>query len=394
MNDMVLIIDDDANLLAAMRRQLRDRFTVKTVLGGEEAIAFLVESKEPPAVVLCDMRMGGMDGIRTLLRVRELAPDAVRLMLTGNADMQTAIDAINNGNIFRFLTKPCAPEVLEAGLMAALEQHRLITAERDLLEKTLAGSVKVLSDMLSLACPEGYSRATRIYGWVLKLVADGTIPRRWQLNLAAMLAPLGMVSLHGEILTKLHRGTALSRTERAQVERTPEVARNIIVNIPRLKGVADIVYLQNRGFDGTGFPANGPVGLDIPFDARLLKILNDLGGVCAGVAPTPGDFAALDVNAARYDTALLSKVRTCLEVPGGAVREIRLKIPTARLLPGMCLAEDVSQNDRLVLAKRLPLSEAHIERLRYLAKHQHIEDLVTIFVDPNTAPPPSGPTES
>jgi hypothetical protein len=340
------------------------------------------------------MRMGGMDGIRTLLRVRELAPDAVRLMLTGNADMQTAIDAINDGHIFRFLTKPCAPQVLEAGLGAALEQHRLITAERDLLEQTLAGSVKVLSDMLSLACPEGYSRATRIYGWVLKLVADGTIPRRWQLNLAAMLAPLGMVSLHDEILTKLHRGTVLSQIERAQVERTPEIARNVIVNIPRLKGVADIVYLQNRGFDGSGFPSDGPVGRDIPFDARLLKILNDLSGVSTGVAPTPEDFAVLDAKSARYDTALLSKVRASLEVPGGAVREVRQQISTARLLPGMCLAEDISQNGRLVLARRIPLSEAHIERLGYLAKHNHIEDLVTIIVDPSAAATPEGRKET
>jgi response regulator RpfG family c-di-GMP phosphodiesterase len=379
MSDVILIIDDDANLLAAMRRQLRDRFTIRTAQGGEEAVALLATGKELPAVVLCDMRMGGMDGIKTLGKVQELAPDAVRLMLTGNADMQTAIDAINTGNIFRFLTKPCAPAILEAGLTAALEQHRLITAERELLEQTLAGSVKVLSDLLALTFAEGYGRTARVYGWVQKLTANGAIPHRWQLNLAAMLAPLGMVALPREILTRMHRGSAMTEAEHSQIEQTPAIARNLIANIPRLKGVADIVYLQHKGFDGSGFPADGPAGLEIPFDARVLKILNDLGGVCTGVAPTLEDFAVLERRSTLYDMTLLYKVRACLAGAGGAAREVRRILPTARLLPGMHLAEDVvSKIGQLVLAGQTPLAEAHIERLRQLAQYQYIVDAVSV----------------
>lgn len=379
MSDAILIVDDDANLLAAMRRELCDRYTIKTAQGGEEAVALLATGKDLPAVVLCDMRMGGMDGIATLGKVQELAPDAVRLMLTGNADMQTAIDAINTGNIFRFLTKPCVPAILDAALTAALEQHRLITAERELLEQTLAGSVKVLSDVLALTFAEGYGRAARVYGWVQKLTATGAIPHRWQLNLAAMLAPLGMVSLPGEVLTKMHRRSAMTETERSQIEQTPAIARKLIANIPRLKGVADIVYLQHRGFDGSGFPTDGPVGLDIPFDARVLKILNDLGEVCMGAAPTLEDFAVLEGRSALYDRTLLQKVRACLAAAGGAARDVRRVLPTARLLPGMHLAEDVvSKIGQLVLAGQTPLAEAHIERLRQLAQHQYIVDAVSV----------------
>jgi|HubBroStandDraft_1064217.scaffolds.fasta_scaffold00163_14 response regulator RpfG family c-di-GMP phosphodiesterase len=392
MNDAILIIDDDPNLLAAMRRQLRDRFTMKTATSGDEAVVLLGEGKEMPAVVLCDMRMGGIDGIQTLRKVRELAPDAIRMMLTGNADLQTAIDAINDGNIFRFLTKPCAPQVLEGALVAALEQHRLITAERELLEQTLAGSIKVLSDMLALAFPEGYRRATRIYGWVHQLAAAGAIAQRWELNLAAMLAPIGMVSLPEELLGKMRSGARLSEIEHAQFDRTPEIARNIIANIPRLRGVAEILYLQNKGFDGSGFPAGGPIGTDIPFDARLLKILNDLSRVSEGTRATRVEFAVLEANSARYDPVLLSKSRAALEVADRVIDDPRLELRAAALRPGMVLAEDiVTKNGLRVLVRETPLSQAHIERLRHLAQYAYIKDRMSVVAARKIVLPGSPP---
>lgn len=374
----ILIIDDDLNLLSAMKRQLRGRYPLQTAQSGEAALKYLSTAQELPAVILCDMRMGGMNGVETLRRAKDLAPDAVRLMLTGNADMQTAIDAINDGNIFRFLTKPCPPERLESGLEAALEQHRLIIAERELLEKTLAGSIKVMMDLLAMAYPQGYSRATRIRKWVRKLNTAANMPHRWQLDIAAMLAPMGMVSLPDEILSKIHRGTPLSEAEQRFHERAPELARDIITNIPRLQGVAQIVYLQNRGFDGSGFPADGPSDLDIPIDARILKILNDLSEICKGMSPTAIDFAVLDVNADRYDMTLLRKIKATLEEK--TQPSTKKTLQTGMLLPGMDLADDViAQGGRLVLSGLTPLSETHVERLRTLAKLKLIPDLVVVF---------------
>ncbi len=108
MNGELLLIDDDVNLLSSMKRQFRGKFTIETVTSGEDAVSRIAAGAVPD-VVVCDMRMGGMNGVATLAKIKEVAPDTVRLMLTGNADMQTAIDAINDGSIFRFLTKPCPP---------------------------------------------------------------------------------------------------------------------------------------------------------------------------------------------------------------------------------------------------------------------------------------------
>jgi response regulator RpfG family c-di-GMP phosphodiesterase len=385
MSSSILIIDDDVNLLSAMKRQLRGKFLIITAQGGEEAVALLSETKDLPAVILCDMRMGGMNGVETLRRAKDLSPESVRMMLTGNADMQTAIDAINNGNIFRFLTKPCAPEVLEAGLEAAMEQHRLIVAERELLETTLVGSIKVMMDVLALAYPQGYSRATRIRQWVRKLNTSANMPHRWQLDIAAMLAPLGMLSVPDEVLMKVHLHMPLTDTEQWLVDRAPEMARDIIANVPRLNGVAQIVYLQNKGFDGSGPPENGPVGGDIPIDARLLKILNDLGETCKNMAPGIADFAVLEANPERYDLTLLRKVKATLIVPEETTKAAKRRLTTALLLPGMDLADDVvNREGRLILAGLTPLSEQHIDRLRNLAKLRLIEDTIVVFADSST----------
>src|SRR5208283_5528581 len=128
----ILFVDDDPDILAGFQRQLRKTFTVETALGGEQGLK-AVSEQGPFSVIVSDLRMPGMDGIRFLSCVREAAPDSVRLMLTGNADLQAAIGAVNEGHIFRFLTKPCNPQTLSNAITAGIRQYQLICAERELL---------------------------------------------------------------------------------------------------------------------------------------------------------------------------------------------------------------------------------------------------------------------
>src|SRR5689334_22713738 len=127
MSIKILCVDDDPNILQGYKRAFRRDFEIHIAEGGIEGLA-MIENEGPFAVVVSDMRMPVMDGIQFLIRVRELAPQSVRMMLTGNADQQTAIDAVNQGNIFRFMTKPCPPDVMATMLNAGIEQYRLITA--------------------------------------------------------------------------------------------------------------------------------------------------------------------------------------------------------------------------------------------------------------------------
>ncbi len=136
MNNNVLFVDDDENILDAYKRQLRQQFHIDTAQGGEQGLK-TVNSRGPYAVIVSDLRMPGMDGIQFLSRVKEISPDSVRMMLTGYGDLQTAIEAVNESNIFRFLTKPCKKDVLTTAIDAGIEQYRLIGSEKELLEKTL-----------------------------------------------------------------------------------------------------------------------------------------------------------------------------------------------------------------------------------------------------------------
>jgi DNA-binding NtrC family response regulator len=152
MSDRILLVDDDANILQGYQRALRKQFVLEPALSGEEGLE-AVRAQGPYAVVVADMQMPGMNGVEFLARVKEIAPDTVRMMLTGNADQQTALEAVNEGHIFRFLTKPCSPDLLAKMLGAGLKQYGLVMSERDLLAKTLRGSIQVLTDVLGLVNP-------------------------------------------------------------------------------------------------------------------------------------------------------------------------------------------------------------------------------------------------
>ena len=157
----LLCVDDEPNVVDGISLHLRRAYDVVGAGGGDEGLRRLRDGA-PFAVVISDMRMPGMDGATFLAHAREVAPDATRLLLTGHADLSDAIVAVNRGGIFRFLTKPCPPEELRQAVDAAAEQHRLVTAERVLLEQTVRGAVKALTDLLSLTSPVVFGRATRI----------------------------------------------------------------------------------------------------------------------------------------------------------------------------------------------------------------------------------------
>jgi DNA-binding NtrC family response regulator len=148
MSEKILFVDDDPALLAACRRLLGGRFDLDTAQSGEAGLAKLMEDG-PFGVVVADQQMPEMDGVEFLAVVKQRAPDTIRIMLSGNADLQAAIRAVNEGSIFRFLTKPCQPASLARALEDALAQRRLGLAEKELLQKALSERPKQLTDSLS-----------------------------------------------------------------------------------------------------------------------------------------------------------------------------------------------------------------------------------------------------
>lgn len=237
----VLCVDDEPHVLEDLRDSLHRSFDVRTATGAGQALAMLRAEPEAFAVLISDMRMPGKSGDAFLLDARAVAPMTVRMVLTGHSDIDAAIRAVNHGQLFRFLTKPCSREELMRACAAALGQHRLMTAERVLLEQTLRGSIDALTQVLALANPAAFGRGARIRALAGALAEAAGLRDRWEVEVASMLAQMGAVTLPQATVERLYAGDELSEDEQRMVARVPDLTRALLARIPRLEGVLAIL---------------------------------------------------------------------------------------------------------------------------------------------------------
>jgi response regulator RpfG family c-di-GMP phosphodiesterase len=377
MSDKILFVDDDPNLLAGIQRQLRKQFAIETALGAEQGLEAL-RRPGPFAVVVSDLRMPGMDGIQFLSRVRKASPDTVRMMLTGNADLQAAIEAVNEGNIFRFMTKPCPPEILARGLQQGLSQHRLITAERILLEKTLRGSIKVLSEVLALLNPEAFGRASRITRYVREIALKMGLADVWQLETAATLSQIGCIILPEGVLKKLYRGQDLTEEERQLFNMHPSIASDLLTHIPRMDKIAEIIKYQEKHFDGSGIPHEVRDGNVIPPGSRILKTVLDFDTLVARSISKGEAMVHLGKRSGWYDPAVLAALEGVVAAEQG--HEVRF-VKVTELQDRMILDQDLLTRDgRLLIASGYQVNPTMRERLRHFADSPGIQEPIRVHV--------------
>jgi response regulator RpfG family c-di-GMP phosphodiesterase len=345
----ILCVDDEPNVLEGLALTLRKRFRVVTAPGGERALELLAQDKDFP-VVMSDMRMPGMDGAKFLARVRMLAPDSVRVLLTGHAELQAAISAVNDGQIFRFLTKPCPPETLLQNLDGALAQYRLVVAERELLEKTLRGSVAALTDVLALVQPAAFGQATRVKRLAQATASVLGLQPVWPLEMAALLFSVGYVLLPQKTAEKLVQGVPLEGPEKAMADKAPGLARQILGKIPRLEPVTDILEYYMRRFDGQGQPPADPMrGDTLPLGARILRVAVDYDQLDRGERERVMILKIVRSRAGVYDPAVVDALERSFSVhKRGEVVTLPLKDLTA----GMVLADDVLASSGMLLVAR------------------------------------------
>ena len=270
MTEKILLVDDEPAILSSIERHLRRRFEIRTAESGEAALRQLKEDG-PFAVIVSDMRMPNMNGIELLKLVKDLYPDTVRLMLTGHADRETAIDAVNTGQIFRFLAKPCPPALFVTSLVLALRQHRLITAEQELLQNTLKGCVSVLSELLGMTSPLACSSGLRIREYTVRIAESLRLPQPWQYEMAALLSQIGCITLPGEILSKFYTGQELTPGEAELFDTHPETARKLLERIPRMENVTEMIALQRKRFDEFTDAMRETMYEEILLGAQMLK---------------------------------------------------------------------------------------------------------------------------
>lgn len=398
----VLAVDDEPHVLSALRRALRPHdFDVLTAPDGEAALRIL--EGEPVDAIISDMRMPGICGAQLLRQARQCAPDALRILLTGQADLQSTLQAVNEGEVFRYLLKPWEDVMLVQSLRDGL-QRRELERERDALraqtlqqneelrrlneglEATVAqrtaqleastrrlredfgGTVRLLSSLISSragvtrTCPPAVARLARSVALALDLPAE----QRHDLTFAALLQDIGRLGLGDELLRQPLE--ALGAGDRARVLRHPQLGHGHLMALPSLAPAACILAAMYENFDGSGVPA-GKRGPDIALPARVLRVATDYVHLTHG---------AMAMTALSEDQALRQMRRlggqhydpVCLD---GLLKALNRQAPeparqalvaSANLRPGMTLARDlVAPSGTLWLAQGHVLDAAMIEQI-------------------------------
>jgi CheY-like chemotaxis protein len=346
MSERVLFVDDEPNLLDGIQRSLRKQVDLRTAPSGAEGLVLLREAG-PFALVVSDMRMPAMNGAQFLAKAREQNPDTVRMILSGQADLQATIAAVNEGHIYRFLNKPCPPDQLLAAVKDGLKQHQLITAEKELLEQTLSGAVKMLIEILGMVSPAASSRASRLQRYVIELAAALALPDRWQWGLAAFVSQIGCVVLPNNILSKVETDQVLTDEEKRLYESHPDVAGKLLAAIPRLEEVAAIVTAQLGSLSFAGKRDDICQWDTQSIGQLLLRTAVEFDRLIVRGASRESAVDTLSVSKLELPKTIINALRS-LEVGSQtlSLRQVRLK----DLALGMMLDEDLlsSKGIRLV----------------------------------------------
>lgn len=246
----ILFVDDERILPLGIVLDLRDKFEVFTAESGEHGLEVL-DRDGPFDVVVSDMRMPNMDGAEFFAAVRAKDPDAVHVILSAETDISEATAAVNHGQVFRYLTKPVSPEDLLLCLYSAVAQRRLETSEADLLENTVHGCVRMLTELLGLANPAAFSRANRLASLVQRICTDLGIRDRWRLEVAAMLSQIGCIAVPEKTIGLAYAMEELPKEREKLFQNHPRVAHQLLDEIPRFHEIAHIVRAQLEKTDAS-----------------------------------------------------------------------------------------------------------------------------------------------
>ncbi len=371
-----LCVDDEPQVLDSLTLHLRRGFEIIRAGNAAEGLAAML-NRGPFAVVLSDMRMPGMDGAAFLAQVKELSPETTRMLLTGYADIEAAAAAVNKGQVFRFLTKPCPPEVLRQAFGAAAEQYRLVTSERVLLEQTLLGSIKALTDILSMTSPLVFGKATRIRQQALELADNLGLKNHWALEVSAMLSQLGWITVPDEVVQKQMNGEALSPEEQTMLDRTLEITESLLANIPRLEPVRKILNFSSKPWSKISkLPYEDEGTLQ---EAAVLKVCADFDELETRGMSSHLALETLSNRFGQYQPETLSALRKVLNL--SKVKQSVREIPLRMVSEGMVFAEDVLTSSGVLLVSRgFRVTAGFMARMRNFRKG-FVKEPVRVIMD-------------
>lgn len=298
-NHKVLFVDDDAEVLRSFQRFFIDDFVIDVAESGEEGLA-LFKSKGPYEVVVSDYRMPKMDGIQFLSKIHEMAPDTTRIMLTGFAELQVAVDAVNEGHIFRFLTKPCPPASVARAISDGLRNCELLQAERELTavkrwRKSIEEIVFAFASLIERRDPytAGHQRRVAELATSMAMDLNYSDDKIQAIRLSAFVHDIGKIYVPAEFL---NRPGKLSEIEFNVIKIHPQVGYEILAPIDLEFPISTIVLQHHERLDGSGYPS-GLHGEEILPEAQLIAVADVVEAITSHrpYRPSLGQDKALSV---------------------------------------------------------------------------------------------------
>ncbi len=272
MAESVLFVDDEENILSSVARLFPDS-GIRIFTACSAAAALHILRREDIAVLVSDNLMPGMKGIELFSRAREMSPDTIRVLMTAYADLRTAIDAINTGEVFRFIVKPWKNEVLVAAVSEGIGRYRLVRSLKSADEPTLLS----LAQTIELKDPYTRGHCDRVARYAL-MMADALQldkRRRVEVKHGSWLHDCGKIGIPESILN--YRGP-LSEKEREIVRKHPLWGADVARQANLSKSIVNIILYHHERFDGKGYPT-GMGGKDIPLEARIVAVADTFDAI-------------------------------------------------------------------------------------------------------------------
>lgn len=413
----LLFVDDEPSILSSLKRLFRPHgYRILTAEGGEPGLAVL--EQERVDLVISDMRMPHMDGARFLEQVRLRHPDTIRILLTGYADIESTVAAINRGEVYRYINKPWDDREIVLIVGEALERKRLerengrlnavveaqnaeLRALNAGLEQKVAERTEELKKALKLAQTahgklktgfiatvqafsslvemrgknlSGHARRVADHARILARMLDLDEAEQQNVLFAALLHDIGKIGLPDEALDR--PPSQLSAELRGELMRHPERGEQALMQIEQLKGAALLIRHHHELYDGGGYPDH-LAGLAIPMGARIIAVANEYDGLVSGTLiqqpMRPKDALAylVENRGKRYDPLVVDRFS---EILGEQLRHLIDEVPMrpGALKPGMVLARDLLHRDGyMLLAKGYVIDQAVIGQLLKIEASEH-----------------------
>lgn len=379
---VVLVVDDDP-VVRKLTRQLLSKITdgVHCVSSGIDAIR--VAPELDPDLILLDVTMPEMSGFEVCARLR--ADPKIRevpiIMVTALNDRKSRLKGLESG-ADDFITKPYDRMELHTRVRTILRvnRYRRLTQERDHRKRAWQGALSVLSELLAIRDPETFGIAQRVENRALDLSRRLRIDDNDTIRMAALFCQLGRVTIPDSVLSKAASNHDLSRGERALMRSIPESSRSILSHIPELRRIGNIVYWQDKNYDGTGFPLEDLNGRTIPVASRIIRVARDFERHIEDGLSTDEAQLRLHAQDRWYDPAVLTALDAQLLDEAAEFSMKAMTIALADLRIGMEILEEIVTIDDLliVVGAGTRITGPMLERLHNFARLKGIREPIII----------------